>query len=277
MPELPEVETVRRTLEPLIINKKIKNVTVRYPKMIKKPDDALVFSAFLENQTFREIKRRGKFLLFILDDLEFVSHLRMEGKFGVYDDQTPLNKHTHVIFSFTDGTSLQYNDVRKFGTMHLFKKGEALDRLPMKQIGVDLYLDAVDIERLYPKINKSTRAIKNILLDQQLIAGLGNIYVDETLFRAKVHPMTRGHLLTYDEVYRLLIEAEKVIHQAVKHGGTTIRSYTNGRGEMGMFQQTLYVYGQTGVPCSVCSTAIEKTKVSGRGTHYCPVCQIMNA
>lgn len=277
MPELPEVETVRRTLEPLIINKKIKTVTVRYPKMIKKPDDALIFSALLENQTFREIKRRGKFLLFILDDMEFVSHLRMEGKFGVYDDQIPVNKHTHVIFSFTDGTSLQYNDVRKFGTMHLFKKGKALGALPMKQIGVDLYLDTVDIESLYPKIKKSTRAIKNILLDQQLIAGLGNIYVDETLFQAKIHPMTRGHLLTYDEVYRLLVEAEKVIHQAVTQGGTTIRSYTNAQGEMGMFQQTLHVYGQTGAPCSVCSTAIEKVKVSGRGTHYCPVCQIMNA
>ncbi|GEM00647.1 formamidopyrimidine-DNA glycosylase [Halolactibacillus halophilus] len=275
MPELPEVETVRRTLKTLIIDKTIASVDVRFAKIIKKPDDSHVFELMLKGQTIRDIKRRGKFLLFIFNDVEMVSHLRMEGKFSTHSNSEPENKHTHVIFTFTDGTSLQYNDVRKFGTMHLFPKGEALEALPMKQVGVDLYLDPVEFNHLYPKIIKSTRAIKNILLDQQLLAGLGNIYVDETLFRSNVHPMTKGHALSQSEVKRLLIEAQAVIQEAVKQGGTTIRSYTNADGNMGMFQQTLNVYGQTDKPCPVCDTPIEKTKVSGRGTHYCPVCQVI--
>lgn len=275
MPELPEVETVRRTLKTLVLNKTIETVDVHFAKIIKKPDDVHEFTQILTGQTIQEILRRGKFLLFIFDDVEMVSHLRMEGKFNVYNQSEPLNKHTHVVFSFTDGTSLHYNDVRKFGTMHIFKRGEALKQLPMKQVGADLYLDSIDVDYFYEKIKKSTRAIKNILLDQQLLAGLGNIYVDETLFRAKVHPMTRGHVLTQEEVKHILIEAQAVISEAVKQGGTTIRSYTSADGNMGMFQQTLNVYGQTEKPCPTCGVPIEKTKLSGRGTHYCPVCQVM--
>ncbi|GEM05019.1 formamidopyrimidine-DNA glycosylase [Halolactibacillus miurensis] len=275
MPELPEVETVRRTLKTLITDKTIESVDVRFAKMIKKPDDVHAFEMMLKGQTIRDIKRRGKFLLFILDDVEMVSHLRMEGKFATRPDNDPENKHTHVIFTFTDGTSLHYNDVRKFGTMHVFRKGEALEQLPMKQVGVDLYLDQVEVDTLYPKITKSTRAIKNILLDQQLLAGLGNIYVDETLFRSSIHPMTKGQALSREDVELILIEAQAVINEAVEQGGTTIRSYTSADGNMGMFQQTLNVYGQTEKPCPVCDTPIEKTKVSGRGTHYCPICQVI--
>lgn len=273
MPELPEVETVKRTLQQLIIEKTIKDITVHWGKIIKKPDDVLQFCHYLMGQTIENVERRAKFLKIILQDYVIVSHLRMEGRYGLHQEGEPIDKHTHVIFSFTDGTELRYRDVRKFGTMHLFRKGEEDEELPLAQLGIEPFDENFNAAKLGELISGSNRKIKVTLLDQTKLVGLGNIYVDEALFRSKIYPERIGKNLTKKEITKLYQEIVATLQEAIDLGGSSVKSYVNGQGEMGMFQQQLYVYGRKGEPCKRCNTPIEKTVVGGRGTHYCPNCQ----
>jgi formamidopyrimidine-DNA glycosylase len=273
MPELPEVETIKNTLKQFVIHKKIKEVYVYWPNIIKEPDDVNQFKMILSGQTIHDITRKGKFLLFQLDDYVLVSHLRMEGKYTVVHTDEPVKKHTHVVFTFTDGDQLRYNDVRKFGTMHVHYKGVELLEKPLNKLGPDPFEEAFTFDYLYGKLKKTQRVIKSALLDQTIVAGLGNIYVDETLFKANVHPLTHSDKLTKKEIKAIQREAIDILTQAVEQGGTTIRSYVNGQGEMGLFQQELYVYGQENEACKVCGNPITKMKVAGRGTHICSKCQ----
>src|SRR5699024_4968329 len=171
------------------IDKTITDVSVFWPKIIKRPDDIEQFKQLLTNQTILDIHRNGKFLLFELDDTVIVSHLRMEGKYSVHPSGEPVKKHTHVIFKFSDGEELHYNDVRKFGTMHVFNKGDELNHKPLNQLGPDPFDETFTVDYFYQKLKKTDRVIKSVLLDQTVVAGLGNIYVDETLFKAKIHPL----------------------------------------------------------------------------------------
>lgn len=273
MPELPEVETIVNTLKRFVIDKKVKAVSVYWPNIVKLPDDVEKFKYILVNQSIRNITRKGKFLLFELDDYVLVSHLRMEGKYSVHEKDEPLDKHTHIIFTFTDGEELRYNDVRKFGTMHVFNKGEELVNKPLNQLGPDPFDDAFTLDYFYNKLQNTRRVIKAVLLDQSVIAGLGNIYVDETLFKAGVHPLKRADKITKQEGKKIKKQAIQTLREAVQQGGTTIRSYVSSDGEMGLFQQELYVYGQEDEACKNCGDAIVKIRVAGRGTHVCLECQ----
>ncbi|RFB17773.1 DNA-formamidopyrimidine glycosylase [Bacillus sp. HNG] len=273
MPELPEVETVRRTLTQLVNGKTINHVKVLWPKIIKKPEEPEQFCDALRGQTIHDVGRRGKFLKFILDDYVMVSHLRMEGRYGLYDKDEPYDKHTHVLFTFTDGTELRYRDVRKFGTMHLFSKGEEEENLPLSQLGPEPFSKEFTLKYLEEKLSKTNRKIKVALLDQTNVVGLGNIYVDEALFRAGIYPEREANSLTKKEMKKLHHEIIQTLNEAVEKGGSTIRSYVNTQGEIGMFQLQLFVYGQNGKVCQRCGTEIQKTVVGGRGTHYCPKCQ----
>ncbi|WP_082233620.1 DNA-formamidopyrimidine glycosylase [Halobacillus massiliensis] len=274
MPELPEVETVRKTLKTLVLDKEIKDVSIFWGNIIKKPQDPEIFKSLLIGQKLQDIMRQGKFLIFKMTDITMVSHLRMEGKFGLYEGSEPRAKHTHVVFHFTDGTELRYNDVRKFGTMHLFNKGEEGQEKPLNQLGPDPFAPAFTIDYFLEKLQKTTRNIKAVLLDQSIVAGLGNIYVDEALFRARIHPERTAKDLTREEAEQVREKSIETILEAVEQGGTTIRTYLNGQGEMGMFQQKLNVYGKENTECPGCGTPIVKLKVSGRGTHICPDCQV---
>ncbi|MFI8575017.1 DNA-formamidopyrimidine glycosylase [Rossellomorea aquimaris] len=273
MPELPEVETVRRTLELLVIGKKIKDVSVFWPKMIKSPVEPDEFVHSLKGQEILEMRRRGKFLIFYLNDVALVSHLRMEGKYNLSDSQDPIEKHTHVIFHFTDNTELRYRDVRKFGTMHLFRKGEELLHLPLLQLGPEPFKSEFTAGYLAEKLSRTERIVKATLLDQTVLVGLGNIYVDEALFRAGIHPDRKSKSLSPEEIEHLHKEIIHTLTEAVEMGGSTIRSYVNSQGQMGMFQQNLFVYSRKEEPCRKCGTPIEKKVSAGRGTHYCPDCQ----
>ncbi|MBT2660524.1 DNA-formamidopyrimidine glycosylase [Bacillus sp. ISL-45] len=276
MPELPEVETVRRTLEVLTIGKEIKEVSVFWPKMIKTPDEVEQFNDALKGQTIKEVGRRGKFLILYTEYFALVSHLRMEGKYGVFNAEEPVEKHTHVIFHFTDGTQLRYKDVRKFGTMHLYEKGKEFETQPLADLGPEPFSENFTVEWLSEKLKKTNRKIKPALLDQKILVGLGNIYVDEALFRAKIHPERIANSLSPEEEAVLYREIVSTLSEAVEKGGSTIRSYVNSQGQIGMFQLQLYAYGRRGEPCKVCGTPLEKTVVGGRGTHYCPSCQKLN-
>ncbi|MBS8265175.1 DNA-formamidopyrimidine glycosylase [Mesobacillus boroniphilus] len=273
MPELPEVETVRRTLEVLTIGKEIKEVSVFWPKMIKRPNEVEQFNDALKGQTIKEIGRRGKFLIFYTEFFALVSHLRMEGKYGVFNTEDPVDKHTHVIFHFNDGSELRYKDVRKFGTMHLYEKGKEFETQPLADLGPEPFSEDFSVEWLSEKLKKTNRKIKPALLDQKILVGLGNIYVDEALFRAKIHPERIANSLTAEEESVLYREIVSTLSEAVEKGGSTIRSYVNSQGQIGMFQLQLFVYGRKNEPCKVCGAPLEKTVVGGRGTHYCPSCQ----
>src|SRR5699024_3481191 len=179
MPELPEVETIRKTLIQFIEGKTISDVQIHWPRIIKHPEDTERFKLQLIGQSFQHISRKGKFLIFHLDDYDLVSHLRMEGKYSVHPKEEEKDKHTHILFTFTDGLELRYNDVRKFGTMHLFERGRYLKVKPISQLAPDPFEQEFNLSYFTEKLLKTRRAIKNVLLDQTVIAGLGNIYVDE--------------------------------------------------------------------------------------------------
>ncbi|WP_127582871.1 DNA-formamidopyrimidine glycosylase [Paenibacillus koleovorans] len=273
MPELPEVETVRRTLHALVAGKRIESVKVHLPRIIQRPDDIAQFEFMLAGHTIQGVERRGKFLRLLLDDLVLVSHLRMEGRYGVYAVEEPLEKHTHVVFRFDDGTELRYKDVRQFGTMHLYVPGDDLSLPPLNKLGQEPLDEAFTPELLRKLIGSRTTKIKPLLLNQEIVTGLGNIYVDEALHRAGIHPERTADTLSRAELNALHEAIVAVLQEAVDAGGSSIKSYVNGQGEMGMFQQSLHAYGQTGKPCRRCDEPIVKTVVGGRGTHYCPSCQ----
>lgn len=274
MPELPEVETVRRTLKELTHYKVIKEVVVTWPKMIKKPENVEQFCDALKGQKIEDVQRRGKFLLIVTTDYTIVSHLRMEGRYGLFQTEDPVDKHTHVIFYFEDGTELRYKDVRKFGTMHLFKKGEEHTSLPLSQLGPEPFDSSFTIIKLKEGLAKTTRSIKTALLDQKIVVGLGNIYVDEALFRSGIHPQRVANTLNEEEIERLYKEIIATLSEAVEKGGSTIRSYVNTQGQIGMFQLELFVYGRRGEACKTCGTPLERIIVGGRGTVFCPNCQM---
>ena len=271
MPELPEVETVRRGLESLVVGKTIGQVQVRYAKMIGTGVDSFVHD--LPGQTIEKIGRRGKYLLFYLTGGLLVSHLRMEGKYLFYPEEVPERKHAHVFFEMTDGGTLVYEDVRKFGTMELLRKNQLEAYFAARKLGPE----PTEADFLLPPfaaaLGRSKKPIKPYLLEQTLVVGLGNIYVDEALWRAQIHPARPAASLKPAEVKRLREQIIEVLQLGIEKRGSTIRTYRNALGEDGTMQDFLQVYGKTGQPCARCGSPIEKIKLGGRGTHLCPHCQ----
>lgn len=273
MPELPEVETVKRTLNELVQGKTIARVTVRLPRIIRRPEEPEAFAHLLEGQTILGVERRGKFLRFLLDDYVLVSHLRMEGRYGVYPSDGPLELHTHVLFHFTDGTDLRYKDVRQFGTMDVFPKGEEWGHPPLHKLGLEPLDSGFTLEAFKSRLHGRSTKIKPLLLNQEVVVGIGNIYVDESLHRAGIHPAREADSLSRQELKRLHEAIVTTLREAVEAGGSSIKSYVNGQGETGRFQYSLKVYGRKNEPCHTCGRPIEKTVLGGRGTHFCPGCQ----
>ncbi|MEZ7615642.1 DNA-formamidopyrimidine glycosylase [Streptococcus sp. 27098_8_73] len=271
MPELPEVETVRRGLERLVVGKTIGQVRVRYAKMIGTGVDSFVHD--LPGQTIEKIGRRGKYLLFYLTGGVLVSHLRMEGKYLFYPEEVPERKHAHVFFEMTDGGTLVYEDVRKFGTMELLRKDQLEAYFAARKLGPEPTDSDFLLAPFAVALSRSKKPIKPYLLEQTLVVGLGNIYVDEALWRARIHPARPAASLKTAEVKRLREQIIEVLQLGIEKRGSTIRTYRNALGEDGTMQDFLQVYGKTGQPCARCGSPIEKIKLGGRGTHLCPHCQ----
>jgi len=269
LPELPEVENVRRKLEELIVGQEILSVEVFAERIIRTPD-AATFAAEMTNQAFHSIDRRGKHLIFVLEEAYIVSHLRMEGKFHYVESSKPLNKHDHVVFHLKNGYDLRYNDVRKFGTMDLVKDPKEVKSV--FELGVEPNDPKLDVRYLTDKLIKKKCNVKKALLEQTIIAGLGNIYVDEVLFYSKIHPENDCSTLSKKQLSLLIKGTNAIIKDAIENGGSSIRSY-NSLGEKGSMQNFHKVYGRNGEECVHCGTIIKKTKVGGRGTHFCPACQ----
>ena len=271
MPEIAEVETVRNTLKKRILNKRIKKVEVYYEPMIESDIDA--FKKNLVGESFIDIKRRGKWLIFETEKYYLLSHLRMEGKYFIKDKQEIKDKHEHVIFTFIDDTTLRYADTRKFGRMNLILKTEIDNTECIKKQGLEPGDKKLTADYLLKKFAKKQLPIKTLLLDQTIISGLGNIYANEVLFAAGINPLTKACNLTKEDCERIVKMAAEIIEAAIKMGGTTIRSYTSSLGVTGKFQQNLKVHKREKEKCLVCGTAIENIKVGGRSTYFCPNCQ----
>ncbi|KRL04754.1 DNA-formamidopyrimidine glycosylase [Liquorilactobacillus oeni] len=272
MPELPEVETVRRGLEKLVCGERIENVKIIYSKtIIGNPDE---FQKELCGHRLENVGRRGKYLLFNFDKgLSMVSHLRMEGKYFVESPELPIEKHTHIVFQLSNGQQLRYNDVRKFGRMRLIRTDELAGLPALMKLGPEPIVASFDKEEFFEKLKHKKKMIKPALLDQTLVAGLGNIYTDEVLWYSKINPQTPASHLDRQEVSLLHDEIIKELKRAIAAGGTTVFTYTDTFGHAGSFQSQLHVYGKKGQPCERCGTLLEKIVVGQRGTTFCPACQ----
>lgn len=272
MPELPEVETVKHHLHTSVKGKTIKDVEVRVDRIIRTPKDVTAFQTAVNGSVILAIERRGKHLIFVLNNGFIVSHLRMEGKYQLAKTNDSRNKHDHVIFHFTDGTELRYNDVRKFGTLDFVKQPE--DVKSVKELGLEPDDVKLTADYLQHQFRQKKTTVKNALLNQSIVAGLGNIYVDEVCFAAMVHPKRLVNTLSTEECLRLCNEIKRIIALAIKQGGSSVRTY-DSMGSKGSMQDFHQVYNKKEYPCTRCNTPIEKIKLHGRGTHFCPKCQYL--
>lgn len=270
MPELPEVETVKNTLSAQIIGRRVEAVEVFYAKMVKTPAVGL---SELMDRTFESIARKGKFLIFGLSGaLTMVLHLRMEGKFFVVEERPdPLPRSLSFLLRLDDGRYLAFFDTRKFGVVYLFKNRSDLAVEPLLSVGPDPF--ECSAEHLYESYRRQRRYLKEVLLDQSLVSGIGNIYADEILFAAGLSPFKPADSITPAEAERLLEHAVRIMKKSIETGGSTVRSYLSSPDHAGSFQEHLMVYGRAGQPCKVCGTLIEKRQLDGRGTSFCRRCQ----
>lgn len=272
MPELPEVETVRRGLNQIADGHKIVGIDVNYGKTIE--NDVEEFREALIGQTIKRVDRRGKYLLFrFTNQLTMISHLRMEGSYFKQKTGLPVDKHTHVIFHLDNDTDLCYRDTRKFGRMHLVPTGTEMNYGGLKTIGPEPTEKDFTLDYFEKILHKSRGKIKPFLLNQKHVAGLGNIYCDEVLWMSKINPEQPANSLTTEQAKVLRENIIKEIATATDHKGTTVHTYKNAFGDAGGFQDYLKAYDHGGEKCPRCGTKMIKIKVAQRGTTYCPHCQ----
>lgn len=271
---MPEVETVRCGLNSQVKGRKITNVEIRYPDLIT--GDVNQFIEFVTDATITDVGRRAKFLLIHLNNgYTIISHLRMEGRYRISADPSAIDKHSHAIFTLDNGQKMIYNDVRKFGRMQLWNTDDLDNNKSLQKLGPEPLSKPFTFALLKPRIMRHHKDIKTVLLDQSVMSGLGNIYVDEVLWKAKIHPQTPSNHLSDTDIQNIIELSNQEMKKAIEAGGSTIRSYIDATGHKGNMQNSLKVYGKEGTPCPRCGTNIVKIKVSGRGTHFCPKCQVI--
>jgi len=272
MPELPEVETIARGLRALLGGKTIRSCLCRCPRIVE--GDSLAFSRAVVGRKIEGIQRHGKYLFFLLSGPLTVSlHLRMTGQILMAGPDLRPDKHTHLEFFFagTEEKRLIYRDVRKFGRFQLLESGGWAEFVARKGLGPDAL--GVRLKQVEARFRQSRRALKALLLDQTVLAGLGNIYTDESLFRAGLLPQQRAERLRSGQIRFLLATVRQVLRAALAKRGTTISDFVDANGDRGRFQPELLVYGRQGKPCRKCGRPILRALVAGRGTFYCPACQ----
>lgn len=271
MPEIAEVRTVARTLNKKVVGRKIIGLETPYDKIIE--GSVKGFKKSIVDKYITNIDNYGKWIFITLGDLTIMSHLRMEGKYYIKPTDEEWNKHEHIIMHLDDGTDLRYHDVRKFGRMILVRTDEIYKQKEIAKLGIEPDNDSLTKEYIYHSIHESKLPIKTLLLDQSIINGLGNIYTDEVLFASSIHPLRIGSSIKLDECEKIKEASKRIISKATEMGGSTIRSYTSSLGVTGHYQDELKVHTKAGSPCPVCKTKIEKIRVGGRGTYFCPKCQ----
>jgi len=273
MPELPEIETVKRTLTPFLPGRRIEEVRVLRPEVISYPSSA-DFAAFLAGAEISTLSRRGKYLgIHMVDSATLIAHLRMTGRFLYTPADKPLKPHTHVVFRLDNGQELRFSDTRRFGRLWLIGPGETDTVSGIHKLGLEP-LDALCGAAYYQSRLASRRiTIKQGLLDQSVVAGLGNIYVDEALFGAGIDPRRAANAISDTEWQALAETIPLVLQSAIANNGTTFSDYLDGEGNKGRNLPHLQAYGRAGEPCLKCGAMMERVIVGGRGSTYCPHCQ----
>ncbi len=276
MPELPEVETVRRILHAGIIGQTITGVTIgAFSEVLTSSMDGIDPASTLIGRTLVDTRRRGKYLILHLSErLYLIVHLRMTGRLLLIPAVEPAVRFEHAAIHLANGLDMRYGDQRKFGRLVVSTEDD-LTRLSQR-LGPEPFASSLTAESLLQALSRRPGRIKNALLDQRVIAGLGNIYVDEALYRSRIHPERPSNSLTHDELGRVLRAMRLVLNQSLARQGTTFSSFENPYGEAGTNAELLRAYGRSrdGGRCSRCGTPMERIVVGGRGTTYCPQCQI---
>jgi formamidopyrimidine-DNA glycosylase len=273
MPELPEVEVIRRGLAPRLLGRRFQKVQVG-SKRLRQASPPEHLARWLPGRRLERLQRRGKYLVFRLEGgVTLLIHLGMTGRLllGASLQHEP---HVHLIFTLEGGLTLAFQDVRRFGQVLVFPPGEPL--MPLEQVGRDPFSRRATPDWLAEIARGRTRPLKNFLLDGRLLAGLGNIYACEVLFAAGLQPETPAGVLNRDDWARVLTETRRILQRAIRQGGTTVNDYLNSHGETGLFQVELMVYGREGETCHHCGHAIERLVQAGRSTFFCPECQPKN-
>ena len=275
MPELPEVEVVRRGLAAAIVGRSVTDVTVLHPRPVRAhPDGPTGFVTSLTGRTFEVPARRGKFLWMPFSDGDaLLAHLGMSGQFRLDAPAAPLQRHARVLIDLDDDVQLRFVDQRMFGGLSLAPGGAELP-VQVTHIARDLLDPEVDLAGVVRRIKAKRSAIKRVLLDQRVVSGIGNIYADEALWVARVHPETPADRLSTHTLGALLRAARDVMEAALAQGGTSFDAlYVNVNGESGYFNRDLHVYGREGEACERCGTPIRRVAFTNRSSHFCPGCQ----
>lgn len=275
MPELPEVENTVRDLKPLLVGRRVLDVRILWPRLVqgKAPE---AFAVELTGRQIVNTDRRGKYLLFPLDNgRTWVVHLRMTGQLHVVPAQVEVERHVHAVLDLDNGQQLRYRDARKFGRFYLVDESESV----VGKLGPEPLSESFTPLELFNRLQGRRTAIKTLLLDQRVVAGLGNIYADEALFRAGLDPRRPASTLTQADCNRLHTAVRQTLATAIREGGSSLggsalTNYRRPTGVQGSFQRRHQVYRLAGHPCPVCGTPIERIKLGQRSTHFCPHCQL---
>lgn len=270
MPELPEVETTLRGIEPHIVGHKVTNVVVRFPKLRWPiPTD---LREHLVGKKVQSLTRRGKYILIEFKAGTLILHLGMSGRTRILPEWTPAEKHDHVDIIFDQGIILRFTDPRRFGAL-LWCKGPSENDPLLKNLGKEPLSHAFNASFLYKITRTIKRPIKNVLMDSKIVTGVGNIYAAESLFLAKISPIRPAQSLSKEECAALCRAIKRVLKEAIQAGGTTIRDFSGTTGLPGYFVQKLSVYGRSGQKCLYCGKALKNMKIGQRSTVFCPNCQ----
>jgi formamidopyrimidine-DNA glycosylase len=273
MPELPEVETIRLALEPHVVGRRFERVNINDPRLVR-PFEPTAVAAALEGERVAALDRRGKYLIVRFESGRvLLIHLRMTGSLrhaaagSLADDP-----HRRAVVKLDDGSDVAYRDVRRFGTWRLLEP-EEVDPYLQQRLGREPLERTFTTRRLAERLEGRKAPLKAALLDQRTVAGLGNIYVDEALWRAELHPLRRAGSLDHEEVARLTKGVREALRAGIRRQGASLRDYSTPDGRRGRMQEEFRVYGREGEPCRRCGTPIDKIRAGGRGTWYCPSCQ----
>lgn len=270
MPELPEVETTRRGIEPYILCKKISDVIVR-DRRLRWPVPAGL-KGKLVNQQITKIDRRAKYLLLHVERGCVILHLGMSGSLRILQQNIPADKHDHIDVVFSSGIRLRFRDPRRFGSLH-WTVNDPLTHKLLRHLGPEPLADEFSAEYLYRLSRKRTQAIKTFIMDSRIVVGVGNIYASEALFLAGIHPRRKAGQISRQRYGDLAIAIKNVLQKSIRAGGTSLRDFVSGEGQPGYFAQELQVYDQEDTPCPNCSTLIRQIRIGQRSTYYCHHCQ----
>lgn len=270
MPELPEVETIRSGIAPHLTGQKIVRVVVRQPRLRWPVPETL--AADLVGQRIRRVDRRAKYLLVYTDTGAIIIHLGMSGRLRLLPTETPPFKHDHVDWVLANAQCLRFSDPRRFGSV-LWTREPPEQHPLLHALGPEPFDSTFSGAYLREQAQGKITAIKSFIMDNHIVVGVGNIYANESLFRAGIHPLRPAGQVELTKYQRLAIAIQEVLHEAIRQGGTTLRDFMGGQGEPGYFQQYLHVYGRHALPCTVCSQPIEHCRIGQRSSYFCPCCQ----